>query len=216
MPKICRECKQIGHITDTFGNGPHCGICSNGHEERLCKRTPFCINCGGGHPPLDKICPTYVQEKAIIKIQTDVNIAPKRARKQYMAKAKVRYIPLPAERSADSGSDSASEEDPEEKTEPTDNNNNTEKSKAAPIPSTSTDHVSPSQTKGTKRKSQLETKAGKAPKRRSARRTSTTEQEATDVKHNNNEIIDEDDDDFILDAKREALRRALKEDGDDD
>lgn len=211
MPKVCRECKQLGHITEACGNAPRCGVCSGGHEERTCKRPPYCLNCGGGHPPLDKACPTYQQEKAIIKLHTDLKIPPKLARKKFMAKVKSRYIPLPAERSADSESDSESEGEPVEDPEQTDTQKTPEKVTGSRIPNTPSDHGSPTGPRTVKRKQKPETKPGKPSKRRSTRLASTTENDRSDAK--DTKSVDEDDnDDFLLDAERELLRRRLEED----
>lgn len=115
MPKVCRQCKQIGHITEQCKGGPHCGNCSGIHAiNKACRRAPSCVNCGGGHQPLDKQCPLYVQEKAIIKIQEDGGMKPFRARRIYREK-EPNYIPLPSEGTAsDDSEDSESEADEEE------------------------------------------------------------------------------------------------------
>lgn len=98
MPKTCRKCKELGHITEMCEGTERCGQCSGVHKKKECKKTPHCINCNEAHPPLSKGCPSYQQEKAIIKLHTDQDIAPKAARKQYQARNKGKYIPLPAER----------------------------------------------------------------------------------------------------------------------
>lgn len=84
----------LGHITSSY-NGPiRCGVCSDTHESNM-ECNP---NCGGNHHPLDKDCPLYKQEKSIIKIQTDKEIPPGRARRELRLKARGKYIALPEER----------------------------------------------------------------------------------------------------------------------
>lgn len=111
MPKTCRNCMELGHITEDCKNGPRCGVCSGSHKAGGCNGTPMCINCGGDHPPLNKQCPAYSQEKAIIKILTDGKVHPRRARNMYKAKAKGRYIPLPAELAEGMSTDSEGDND---------------------------------------------------------------------------------------------------------
>lgn len=114
MPRVCRNCKQIGHITEQCKGGPHCGNCSGVHgTNKVCRRAPSCVNCGGGHQPLDKQCPLYIQEKAIIKIQEDGGMKPYRARRVYRSKASD-YIPLPAEGTASDDSEASESEAEEE------------------------------------------------------------------------------------------------------
>lgn len=113
MPKVCRNCQEIGHKTEDCTNDRRCGICSGKHTEN-CKDGPNCINCGGSHVPLAKTCPVYRQERAIIKLLTDRNIPPWQARRIYMAKVKAGYLPLPAERTEESASESERDTDAEE------------------------------------------------------------------------------------------------------
>lgn len=114
MPRTCRNCQQIGHITEACNDAPHCANCSGNHPHREgCKRPPSCTNCGGDHRPLDKTCPTYQQEKAIIKIQVDQEVPLKVARKKYKAKVKNRYIPLAMERLARDHTDTEAESETE-------------------------------------------------------------------------------------------------------
>lgn len=99
MPKVCRKCKRIGHTTEQCQGNRRCARCSDNdveHDETTCSTMPFCANCLDNHRPMDKACPVYQQEKAIIKIQVDVGLNPKEARRRYMTRAP-KYYPLWAE-----------------------------------------------------------------------------------------------------------------------
>lgn len=96
MPKICRKCKRIGHTTEQCRGRGRCGRCSEdaeNHAESTCGAEPHCANCLGNHQPLDKRCPVYLQERAVVKIQIDNKVNPKEARRRYMAESPV-YHPL--------------------------------------------------------------------------------------------------------------------------
>lgn len=199
MPRACRKCQQIGHITDACTGEPHCGTCSGTHPERgRCNRPPHCVNCGGDHRPLDKTCPTYIQEKAIVKLQTDQDIPLKLARRKYRAKVKSRYIPLPMERTTEDTTDSESDtseehastgtaeevQDPEDGVSELEAEEEEGSGSKGPPP--------PPPPKNSKRKSKE--KAAKSSKRKSSQR-STPESDQ--------------EDDFILDSDLDALQRRL-------
>lgn len=174
MPKVCRNCKQIGHITDACEGGLHCGNCSGVHAtNKVCKRSPHCVNCGGNHQPMEKACPLYVQEKAIIKIQVDQKIGPYQARRVFMKKAN-RYIPLPAEGKANE-TDSDGSETGSEKSQESGTDSDPEEEMSASIKEA---QATPMMTKtkppgGVKRKPKV--KPGKPEKRRSTRLSSSTD-----------------------------------------
>lgn len=96
MVRFCRNCWEVGHITQNCSNKERCGNCSGSHEAVGCERAPFCGNCGGDHRPAAKSCPLILQEKAITKIQVDQTLPPRKARKVYRKKNKG-YIRLPEE-----------------------------------------------------------------------------------------------------------------------
>lgn len=97
MARFCRNCWEVGHITDDCMGEARCGNCSGKHEMERCNYAPYCGNCGEEHKPATKECPVIRQEKAITKIQVDLNIAPRKARKIFK-KRNHSYIPLPEER----------------------------------------------------------------------------------------------------------------------
>lgn len=106
LPLICRKCQEVGHITEGCTKAARCKVCSGLHKGEECSNPPACINCGGDHVPLDKSCPTYVQEKRIIKIQTDNDVGHSTARVLYKKNRKLNYIPLQVELADDSADDS--------------------------------------------------------------------------------------------------------------
>lgn len=226
LPLVCRACKEIGHITEDCKSNPRCGVCSGTHKSKSCARPPNCTNCGGEHPPLDKNCPAYKQEKAIIKLQTDKNLHPLQARKQYRGRNKGRYIPLPYERAGDSDTEPESDETERESevvlTEPvrdTVNNpgfqtpddeemnedGNNELTNSPHLTKATGDSPAGPSQRSNKRRSKPKGRLG-TPKRRSSRRTADPTDEEPE------EIADDDDDDFIAAAERELLRRRLLED----
>lgn len=197
MPRTCRKCQQIGHITEACTGDPHCTNCSGNHISKgICKKPPNCINCGGDHRPLDKTCPTYLQEKSIIKIQVDQDIPLRLARKKFRAKAKGRYIPLPVERSTRENTDSEPESNAEQDTDAEERDldpavDTSEPEGEAEVEPESTKPPSPPR-KPKKRKSKE--LSDKPRKRRSSQRSAPASDE---------------EDDFILESEFEALRRRL-------
>lgn len=96
MPKVCRNCQSIGHITTNCNRAKRCSKCYGLHPEpNNCKNKIKCGSCGGeNHVPLAKTCPVYVQEKAIIKIQVDQRITPSEARNIYRRNNGETYLPI--------------------------------------------------------------------------------------------------------------------------
>lgn len=96
MPRVCHRCKEIGHITEKCLEKTRCGSCSEvGEHGDNCTKPPWCTNCKGNHPPTSKRCPLYTQEKEIIRIQIDHNLAPSAARRSFRSMAGKHYLPLP-------------------------------------------------------------------------------------------------------------------------
>lgn len=111
MPLTCRKCQGLGHITEKCPNETkRCTNCSDVHNDPNCSRPPFCWNCGGTHRPLNKECPCYQQEKAIIRIQVNNNIRPRQAREVFRKKAGSYYIPLSKEPTMTVSSDEESDD----------------------------------------------------------------------------------------------------------
>lgn len=204
MPRACRRCQQIGHITEACTGEPHCGTCSEHHPDKgRCKKPPNCVNCGGDHRPLDKTCPTYLQEKTIIKLQTDQDIPMKLARRKYKNKVKSRYIPLPMERSSTESTDSEPENNDEHAdTETAERDPVPEDNESAPEDDVEEESRPVSPPPPTTRKRKSKEKPAKSSKRRSSQRSAGASDE---------------EDDFLLDADLEALqrRRAAEEDSSD-
>lgn len=169
MPRSCRKCMELGHITEDCRNGPRCGTCSGSHKEGGCGGTPMCINCGGDHPPLDKKCPAYSQERAIVKLLTDGKLHPRRARSIYKAKAKGRYIPLPAELAEGMATDSEQDENDE---------SDDSESEVASVTSADKPTRSGSSTEGSKRK--MKYNGPPLPKRQRTKPSSPASDDGTD------------------------------------
>lgn len=192
MPKTCRKCMRIGHITENCAGEARCGGCSGLHTG-TCNKDPHCINCGDNHPPLSKTCPLYQQEKAIIRLQTDNDIPPKKARKAYMAKAKGRYLPLPTE--GNLNEDPSSEDEIEEVNTEDSTEDSTRLESGEGEASTSGSKAATQKTNRRKPK---------------ARRTSGRRMSAKRRKEENNNEEDEVDD-FILQAELDLIRKRQEE-----
>lgn len=96
LVKFCKNCRRIGHITDSCQLPKRCYNCSGRHVALPCHNPAFCGNCGGGHKPGEKTCPTMTQEREIIKISIDKAISGSRARKAFKRLDR-HYLPLPEE-----------------------------------------------------------------------------------------------------------------------
>lgn len=65
--KRCFKCLRFGHQSWTCVEKQRCAKCglAAGHTSKDCTsvETPTCINCGGGHSPVDPICPKIIECK---------------------------------------------------------------------------------------------------------------------------------------------------------
>lgn len=201
MPRVCRKCKAIGHITETCtARVTRCGTCSEEHDTTTCTKSPQCINCGDGHTPLDKVCPVYKQEKAIIKIATDQSTSLGNARRIYRNKTKHTYIALLEEKlEATSNTDVDTDDDLEKPTDTTteqpdsdvelvgtDNMPKPMMVKGAKTEATTEDTKSPStdqenNKKAAKRKAKHRDSKRKTPKRASKDPPETTEEDLDEL-----------------------------------
>ncbi|XP_055604828.1 uncharacterized protein LOC129753057 [Uranotaenia lowii] len=82
QPLICRHCLKYGHPKNKCVAEQSCIVCSESHSSDNCTATTsHCGNCKGSHSPLDRKCPVYVYETAVLKIKTEKNITLTAARK---------------------------------------------------------------------------------------------------------------------------------------
>lgn len=201
MPKVCRNCKRIGHITDTCESDRHCENCSGAHTEKgLCKKPPHCSNCGGDHQPLDKTCPAYVQERAIIKLKVNQDISMRQARSKYKTKAKKKYIPLPAERTQEEMTSEESDNEAEvDVVDLTENNAN--------------EGTSELEDKGAEETGQGESLP--PPKPRTKRRSDSEPGKPKKGRAKKKALATSDEDDFLPSPERTPTERQLTEEDDE-
>lgn len=93
MVKQCKKCRLIGHFTERCKAKARCINCSGAVHSLQCERKPHCGNCGGDHPPADKQCPIFVQEREIIRIAVDGDTSTSKARKEYKKRHEYRLLP---------------------------------------------------------------------------------------------------------------------------
>ena len=83
-PLRCYQCQVFGHHEDYCMKKPTCANCG---EERHCnddrnyKNTPKCVSCNGNHSVFSRDCPTWKEEKAILKVKYEKSITFPEARK---------------------------------------------------------------------------------------------------------------------------------------
>lgn len=69
-PMRCKRCQKLGHTMKRCINAESCDGCNlPPHPNQNCIRT-LCANCLGEHQSSSKECPRYLQQKEILKIQT--------------------------------------------------------------------------------------------------------------------------------------------------
>lgn len=85
-PLRCYKCQRYGHHKNNCRGNQSCQVCSEeGHDSRDCSNTPKCKNCNGNHPAYSKDCPTWEQEKKIVKTKVENNITFQEARRRCKA-----------------------------------------------------------------------------------------------------------------------------------
>ena len=86
LPRRCYKCQRFGHgARSCRATDDVCPICSStDHQQNDCpnKDTPKCPNCDGAHPATSKDCPTFITEKAALRIQVETHCTLPAARKQ--------------------------------------------------------------------------------------------------------------------------------------
>jgi len=68
-PRRCFKCQKYGHFQSTCKQKEICAKCGKAKHEGNCSDPTKCVNCEGDHAAYNKICPRFVKEKAISKIQ---------------------------------------------------------------------------------------------------------------------------------------------------
>ncbi|XP_055590575.1 uncharacterized protein LOC129742824 [Uranotaenia lowii] len=82
QPLICRHCLKYGHPKNKCLTEKVCIVCSGIHSSETCTaKSKFCANCKGNHSPLDRNCPVYTYETAVLKVKTEQNITLEAARR---------------------------------------------------------------------------------------------------------------------------------------
>ena len=81
----CKVCQKLGHTQKRCKGNPTCNNCNlpdHSNPKTACSRT-MCANCLGEHPSSSIDCPTFQQEKKILKIKTKNKISMGQARRKY-------------------------------------------------------------------------------------------------------------------------------------
>lgn len=75
----CTRCWRLGHVTTKCSSSVKvCPKCSGSYEN--CDTTAFkCVNCGGHHISLLRICPAYIKEKRLRELMAEFNCTYRRA-----------------------------------------------------------------------------------------------------------------------------------------
>ena len=85
-PRRCYYCQMFGHVNTTCRRKlrNETEICVNcGHEQHgECDRTPYCINCKGGHSAASKLCERFKYEKEVLTLKTKEGISFKEAKER--------------------------------------------------------------------------------------------------------------------------------------
>ncbi|XP_055584986.1 uncharacterized protein LOC129737850 [Uranotaenia lowii] len=80
--KETKLCLKYGHPKIKCLAEKACIVCSGTHSSETCTaKTKFCANCKGNHSPLDRNCPVYLYETAVLKVKTEQNITLDAARR---------------------------------------------------------------------------------------------------------------------------------------
>ncbi|XP_055613943.1 uncharacterized protein LOC129760328 [Uranotaenia lowii] len=87
-PLMCYKCGQYGHSKNRCKNDPICIDCGTNCEQDECPNPPQCINCGGNHSAINRLCPIYKQEQAIVRLKVDLGLSQSEATKEYRKQMK--------------------------------------------------------------------------------------------------------------------------------
>ena len=88
-PRRCYCCQTYGHIAEDCTKTPVCPHCGQDHEpadDGGCNNVPHCAACGGPHAATDPECPTWKQEKTVMKIRREKKLSYSEAVRQLTKK----------------------------------------------------------------------------------------------------------------------------------
>ena len=88
-PKRCFHCQRFGHVLakcrsklkDLRGTCFNCGQTAHGE----CNKTPFCVNCGEGHPSSSRKCDSFILEQEIQAVRAKEHISFLEAKQKVLA-----------------------------------------------------------------------------------------------------------------------------------
>ena len=85
-PRRCYYCQMFGHVNTTCrrklrGDSEICVNCGQ-EQHGECNRTPYCINCKGGHSASSKLCERYKYEREVLTLKTKEGISFKEAKER--------------------------------------------------------------------------------------------------------------------------------------
>ena len=82
-PLRCYRCQAYGHGSSRCTQNERCSKCGENHSSSVCTSDePKCLHCHGKHEASDRKCPTFLQEKEIVKVKHTDNISFYEARKK--------------------------------------------------------------------------------------------------------------------------------------
>ena len=82
-PRRCVKCQMFGHWQNNCRGPTRCVNCGQHHGDSTCTNPPSCYNCHKPHPASDPGCPKFRQEKDIISISYENDIAFPEARELF-------------------------------------------------------------------------------------------------------------------------------------
>ena len=146
-PMRCRVCQKLGHTNKRCNGNPICNNCNLPEHidpatktKTDCTRT-MCANCLGEHPSSHAECPSYQQEKAILKLKIKNKISLAAARSKYAHIIKTQIEDQEKANSANSYSETLKNSNPPNSTTPNQNSKNNVQQTTSSTPPSSTNQL---------------------------------------------------------------------------
>ncbi|XP_055605828.1 uncharacterized protein LOC129753998 [Uranotaenia lowii] len=85
-PLLCYNCGTYGHSKLRCKNSPVCIDCGDSEVHKDCPNEPHCVNCQGPHSSINRNCPIFKEEQAIVRLKVDLGISQGEATKVYRSR----------------------------------------------------------------------------------------------------------------------------------